>query len=163
MRVKRKKLFVNSNEFLQAFRELRISIYMLANQLPMFQVTREIPEITGQHDSYCRAEGEHYNLRTLSDTDIIAFNDPNDILSYTITKEFMDQYLDSRLCIDTTNININVADVTGAFGINYANPLDAHNGYLTDKRVLAMIVNGIGNENTSPIIKERCTAIITTE
>ncbi len=56
--------------------------------------------------------GEHYNLRTLSNTDIIAFNDPNDILSYTITKEFMDRYLDSRLCIGTTNININVADVT---------------------------------------------------
>lgn len=153
----------NSEEFVQAFQQLRVPIFMLANQLPMFQITREAPEITGQYDAYCRAEGEHYNLRTVSDTDIIAFNDPNDILSYTITKEFMDQYLDSRLCIDTTNVNINVADVTGAFGIDYANPNDAHNGYLTDERVLAMIVNGVGNENTSPIIKERCTTMITTD
>jgi hypothetical protein len=159
---KRRKLFV-TDELLQVFRELRIPIFMLANQLPMFQVTREIPEITGQHDAYCRAEGEHYKLRTLSDTDIIAFNDPNDILSYTITKEFMDRYLDSRLCIDTTNININVADVTGAFGIDYANPNDAHNGYLTDERVLAMIVNGAGNENTSPIVNESCRTLMTTD
>lgn len=159
---KRRKL-VATDEFIQAFQKLRISIFMLANQLPMFQVTRGKPEITGQYDAYCRAEGEHYNLRTLSDTDVIAFNDPNDILSYTITKEFMDRYLDSRLCIDTTNININVADVTGAFGIDYASPLDAHNGYLTDKRVIAMIVNGAGNENTSPIVKERCTTMITTD
>jgi len=158
---KRRNLLA-TDEFIQAFQQLRIPIFMLANQLPLFQVTRETPEITGQHDAYCRAEGEHYNLRTLSDTDIIAFNDPNDILSYTITKEFMDRYLDSRLCIDTTNININVADVTGVFGIDYANPGDAHNGYLTDRRVLAMIVNGVGNENTSPIIKERCTTMITT-
>ncbi len=157
---KRRKLLA-TDEFIQAFKQLRMPIFMLANQLPMFQVTRETPEITGQHDAYCRAEGEHYNLRTLSDTDIIAFNDPNDILSYTITKEFMDRYLDSRLCIDTTNININVADVTGVFGMDYANPGDAHNGYLTDGRVLAMIVNGVGNENTSPIIKERCTTMIT--
>jgi hypothetical protein len=159
---KRKKPFV-TDEFQQVFQHLRIPIFMLANQLPMFQVTREKPEITGQHDTYCRAEGEHYNLRTLSETDIIAFNDPNDILSYTITKEFTDLYLDSRLCIGTTNVNINVADVTGAFGIDYASPDDAHNGYLTDERVIAMIVNGAGNENTSPIVNESCRIMITTD
>ena len=159
---KRRKLFA-TNEFIQAFQQLHIPIFMLANQLPMFQVTREKPEITGQHDTYCRAEGEHYNLRTLGDTEIIAFNDPNDILSYTITKEFTDQYLDSRLCLDTTNININVADVTGAFGIDYASPDDAHNGYLTDERVIAMIVNGAGNGNTSPIVNESCRIMITSD
>ncbi len=159
---KRRKLLA-TDEFKQAFQELRIPIFMLANQLPMFQVTRETPEITGQHGAYCRAGGEHYNLRTLSDTDIIAFNDPNDILSYTITQEFMDQYLDSRLCIDTTNININVADVTGAFGFDYANPGDAHGGYETDERVIAMIAHGVANKDTSPIIKERCTTMITTD
>jgi len=152
-----------SDKFVLAFKELRVPIFMLANQLPLFQVTRETPEVTGQHDAYCRAEGEHYNLRTLSDTDIIAFNDPNDILSYTITKEFMDRYLDSRLCIDTTNININVADVTGVFGLDYANPGDAHGGYETDERVIAMIANGVGNKDTSPIVTESCRTLITTD
>ena len=159
---KRRELYVSAG-FIQAFQELHIPIFMLANQLPLFQVTRETPEITGQHDAYCRAEGEHYKSRTLSDTDIIAFNDPNDILSYTITKEFMDRYLDSRLCIDTTNININVAEISSLFGISYANPGEAHTGYLTDERVLAMIANGVGNENASQIVEERCTTMITTD
>jgi len=152
-----------SDKFVLAFKELRVPIFMLANQLPLFQVTRETPEVTGQHDAYCRAEGEHYKSRTLSDIDIIAFNDPNDILSYTITKEFMDRYLDSRLCIDTTNINIHVADVTGVFGIDYANPMDAHGGYETDERVIAMIANGVGNKDTSPIVTESCRTLITTD
>jgi hypothetical protein len=152
-----------SNKFIQAFRELHFPIFMLSNQLPMFQITREKPEITGQHDNYCLAQGEHYNARTISETDIIAFSDPNDILSYTITQEFMDQYLDSRLCIDTTNININVADVTGMFGIDFASPFDAHNGYLTDEHVIALIAHGVGNKDTSPTINERCRIMVTTE
>ncbi len=135
---------------------------MLANQLPMFQLTREAPEITGQYDAYCRADGPHYDSRTLSEADIIAFSDPNDILSYTITNEFMDRYLDSMLCVDTTNININVADVIGVFGIDYANPMDAHNAYETDERVIALIANGIGNKDTSPIVTESCRILITT-
>jgi hypothetical protein len=155
--------FSNLDGFLQVFRELRFPIFMLANQLPMFQVTREIPEITGQYDAYCRAEGEHYNSRILSNTDIIAFSDPNDILSYTITQEFMDRYLDSRLCIDTTNININVADITGVFGMDYANPLDAHNAYETNERVIALIAHGVGNKDTSPIVTESCRTVITTD
>ncbi len=154
--------FRNIDKFNQAFKELRVPIFMLANQLPMFQLTREAPEITGQYDAYCRADGPHYNLRTLSDTDIIAFSDPNDILSYTITNEFMERYLDSRLCVDTTNIDINVADVIGAFGIDYANPMDAHNAYETDERVIALIANGIGNKDTSPIVNESCRILITT-
>jgi len=157
------KLFVDADKFVLAFKELRVPIFMLANQLPMFQLTREAPEITGQYDAYCRAEGEHYDSRILSDIDIIAFSDPNDILSYSITKEFMDRYLDSRLCVDTTNININVADVTGVFGIDYANPMDAHNGYTTDERVIALIVNGVDNEDTSPIVNERCETVVTTD
>jgi hypothetical protein len=54
-----------------------------------------------------------------------------------------------------------VAEVKGIFGIDYANPLDAHSGYHTDRRVLALIVNGVGNENTSPIVNESCKMMIT--
>ncbi len=157
----RRGAFRNIDKFNQAFKELHVPIFMLANQLPMFQLTREPPEVTGQYDAYCRAEGEHYKARTLSEIDIIAFSDPNDILSYSITNEFMGRYLDSRLCIDTTNININVADVTGVFGIEFANPLDAHNGYETDERVIALIAHGIGNKDTSPIVNENCRILIT--
>ncbi len=50
-----------------------------------------------------------------------------------------------------------------AFGIGMTNPLDAHNGYETDEHVIALIANGAGNKDTSPIIKERCTTMITTD
>ncbi|MEE9119082.1 MAG: hypothetical protein V3U02_10880, partial [Calditrichia bacterium] len=105
---------------------------------------------------------DDYDSRILSETDIIAFSDPNDMLIYTIPHGFSDRYRDSRLCAKTTNININVARVVDIFGIEIASPLEAHNGYKTDERVIAMIVNGIDNENTSQIVKERCTTMITT-
>ncbi len=152
-----------ADKFVQAFKEKHIPIFMLANQLPLFQLGQNLPEVTGQRDAYCRADGEHYDSRILSETDIIAFSDPNDMLSYTIPHGFSDRYIDSRLCAKTTNININVARVVDIFGIEIASPLEAHSGYHTDERVIAMIVNGIDNENTSQIVKERCTTMITTD
>jgi len=56
-----------------------------------------------------------------------------------------------------------VAEISGIFGINYANPLDVHTGYETDERVIAMIANGVGNKDTSPIINERCRTLMTTD
>ncbi len=50
-----------------------------------------------------------------------------------------------------------------AFGIDMANPLEAHIAYETDDHVLAMLTNGVGNENTSQIVNERCTTLITTD
>jgi len=46
-------------------------------------------------------------------------------------------------------------------GIDMANPLEAHIAYETDDRVLAILTNGVGNENTSPIVNERCRILIT--
>lgn len=152
-----------SEKLVEALKQKRIPIFMLSNQLPMLQLGRKLPEITGQWDAYCRADGEHYHSRLLSETSIIAFSDPNDILSYAIPYGFIDQYLDSRLCVDVTNININVAKIIDAFGVDMANPLDAHLGYETDERIIAMIAKGIGNHNTSPIVTERCQTLVTTD
>ena len=74
---------------------------MLSNQLPMLQLGRKLPEVTGQWDAYCRADDEHYNSHVLSETSIITFSDRNDILSYAIPQGFVDQYIDPRLCADT--------------------------------------------------------------
>ena len=44
-----------------------------------------------------------------------------------------------------------------AFGMtDLANPMEAHVGYDTDDRVVAMIAKGIGNAGASPLIKQRC-------
>jgi hypothetical protein len=144
-------------EFSEALKDKEIPIYMMSNQLPMLQLGRKIPEVNNQKAAYCRPEGNKYNQRMLTKTPIIAFSDPNDLLSYAIPHGFVEKYLDSRLCIDVTNININVATVFDAFGLGkMANPINAHIGYDTDDRVIALIAKGIGNQQTAKIVKNRC-------
>lgn len=134
-----------------------IPIYMMSNQLPMLQLGRTLPEITNQAAAYCKPTGEKYAERILRNTNIIAFSDPNDLLSYALPYDFVNKYLDSRLCVNVTNININVAKVYDAFGLGrLANPLDAHIGYDTDDRVVALIAKGIANDKTADIVKQRC-------
>lgn len=134
-----------------------VPIYMMSNQLPMLQLGRKIPESTNQKEAYCTAEGEKYAQRMLTRTPIIAFSDPNDLLSYAIPPGFVEKYLDSRLCIDVTNININIANEYDLFGLGkFANPMDAHIGYDTDDRVVSLIAKGIGNKDTSKLITDRC-------
>jgi hypothetical protein len=59
------------------------------------------------------------------------------------------------------NLRYRIFHNIDAFGIDMANPLEAHIAYETDDRVLAMLTNGMGNENTSPIVNERCRILIT--
>jgi hypothetical protein len=140
-----------------ALQKKRILMVMLSNQLPMLQLGRELPEVHGQYKNYCDPKGDHYDKRLVSETSMLAFSDPNDLLSYGIPPGFLDKYLDSRLCSRITNVNINVAKVMDAFGISdLANPMEAHVGYDRDDRVVALIANGVGNEKTSPLVKQRC-------
>ena len=139
-----------------------VPIYMMSNQLPMLQLGRAIPKIANQEAAYCQPNGAKYAERMLLKTNIIAFSDPNDLLSYALPHDFVKKYLDSRLCIDVTNVNINVAKIYDAFGLGkLANPMDAHIGYDTDDRVIALIAKGIANEKTAPIVKERCSWVRT--
>lgn len=147
-----------------ALKQKTIPIYMMSNQLPMLQLGRKLPEVSGQKDQYCKAGGNNYSQRMLTKTPIIAFSDPNDLLSYAIPHGFVEKYLDSRLCIDVTNININVAFVYDVFGLGkLANPMEAHIGYDTDDRVVALIAKGIGNQATTDIVNDRCRWIETIE
>jgi len=147
-----------------ALQNKKITLYMMSNQLPMLQLGRGLPVIYGQANDYCQANGAHYADRMLAKTSVIAFSDPNDILSYAIQPGFVEKYLDSRLCLDVTNININIATVFDGFGLgSMANPLEAHIGYDTDDRVVALIAKGIGNAETAEIVKQRCRWIETIE
>jgi hypothetical protein len=145
------------SRFIAALQGKELPLYMLSNQLPLLQLGRTLPEVTGQYEDYCTPGGSHYHDRTLTKTSLIAFSDPNDLLSYAIPEGFASEYLDSRLCVEVTNININVADVMDLFGVGKAaNPLTAHLGYDSDDRVVALIAKGIGNSRTAPLIKKRC-------
>lgn len=149
---------------IETLRNKHIPIFMLSNQLPVLQLGRELPEIVGQKAAYCELEGAHYRQRMLSETSIIAFSDPNDLLSYGIAADFSEKYLDSRLCASITNITINVAKIINAFDVQgLANPLEAHVGYTKDERVVALIANGIGHPNASSLIKEKCEFTKTTK
>ena len=141
-----------------------VQIFMLSNQLPMLQVGRELPEVTGQKAEYCSVGSPKYNSRMFNETSIIAVSDPNDLLSYAIPHDFSTKYLDSRLCANVTNVNINIAKVFDAFGIGkIANPMEAHIGYPKDDRVIALIAKGIGHAHTAPLVKERCEWTETTD
>jgi len=143
--------------FQDALKRKEIPIYMLSNQLPMLQLGLKLPEVSDQYAAYCRPDGEKYAQRMVSKTPIVAFSDPNDLLSYAIPHGFVEKYLDSRLCIDVANININIATVFDAFGLGkLANPLEAHVGYDSDDRVVALIAKGVGNNNTAQLVKQRC-------
>ncbi len=146
-----------SSEAIAAFQNKQIPIYMLSNQLPMLQLGRKPPEVSGKDASYCEVNGANYKKRMLGETNIIAFSDPNDLLSYAIPHEFAEKFIDSRLCAKITNVNINIAKVMDALGLTkLANPMQAHVGYDTDDRVVALIAKGIGTEAEAPLIKERC-------
>jgi len=151
------KLLPEESTFINEFRNKKITIYMLSNQLPLLQMGRKPPEVIGESKEYCRANGIHYNNRIIDNTSIIAFSDPNDLLSYAIPEGFIEKNLDSRLCIDITNITINVVDVFDLFGFGeLASPIGAHTAYESDDRVVALIAKGIGNPNTAPLIREKC-------
>lgn len=153
---------VATQKSIEALQKKHILMIMLSNQLPMLQLGRELPEVYGQYKNYCDPKGDHYNKRMVSETSILAFSDPNDLLSYGIPPGFADKYLDSRLCPRITNVNINVAKVMNAFGISdLADPMEAHVGYDRDDRVIALIANGIGEGKTSPLVKQRCEFIKT--
>ena len=148
-------------KIIEALQTKHIPIFMLSNQLPMLQLGRELPEVTGQEEDYCNPGGLHYNHRTVSKASIVAFSDPNDLLSYGIPPGYQEKYIDSRLCTDITNISINVAPVIEVAGLTGVRPGPAHMGYDQDDRVIALIAHGIGNPDTSPLVKERCEFIRT--
>lgn len=143
--------------FRRALQQKELPIYMLSNQLPMLQLGRGLPEVNNQKAAYCDAKGEKYHERLLKKMPIIAFSDPNDLLSYAIPTGFVENYLDSRLCIDVTNVSINIATVYDAFGLGkFANPMQAHIGYDADDRVIALIAKGIGYDHSSALVQNRC-------
>lgn len=141
---------------LAAMRQKEIPIFMLANQLPLLHMGEYRPPVNNQINSYCGPQAPKSHERVLAGMDIIAFSDPNDILSYPIPPRFVENNIDSRLCPRVVNIDISIAEVKGAFGIEFANPLAAHTGYFEDDRVIALIADGVSKNYMNPLISQRC-------
>jgi hypothetical protein len=139
------------------FAQRDIQVFMLSNQLPLLEAGREGQQVTGQIDAYC-GPGATKPGRFFGKTEIVAFSDPNDLMSYPVPDKFADEYVESRLCPSVTNVTLNVVTVNSLLGLgDVANPLGAHLGYAGDERVGGLLAHGVGNPNVAPIVAERCT------
>ncbi len=138
-------------------RNKEFTVFMLANQLPLLQMGRDAPEISGQMDSFCIPGGKGYGRRVMNKMNIVAFSDPNDILSYPVPRDFAKNQLDSRICPSVANVSLNIAEQKGVFdAVSFANPLSAHRGYLEDDRVIETIANGVHRGDGPVVISGRC-------
>lgn len=151
---KAKKLF-------DVLKNKKFQVYMLSNQLPLLQLGMEKPPVVGQHDAYCTPSGAHYNERIFKQINLIAFSDPNDVLSYPIPPNYEKHSLDSRLCANIVNVNINVAYIKKAFELDFANPIEAHNNYWGDRRVSLIVRDGMSRTADSDKLEHECSWIET--
>lgn len=146
-----------------SFRQRDLQIFMLSNQLPLLEAGREGQQVTNQVAAYCGPNPTKPG-RFFARTELIAFSDPNDLMSYPIPDQFADRHVDSRLCPSVTNVTINVVSVNSLLGLgDVANPLSAHTGYAADERVGGLMAQGAGHPDVAPIVAERCTFRATDE
>jgi len=140
----------------EKLKQTNISLYMLSNQLPLTQLGQDAPEVAGEINAICDESSPRYGERFYEKIQLVAFSDPNDILSYTLQPSYVNQFIDSRLCPSVTNVVINIADVAGIFGKEFANPMKAHIDYEIDGRVMDLLVGGFSEEYARPEARERC-------
>ncbi|MFI3241471.1 MAG: hypothetical protein R3Y43_02775 [Alphaproteobacteria bacterium] len=136
--------------------EKELTIFMLANQLPMLLIAKPEPKVHSQKEEYCDINGSKYNQRIFKNINVVAFSDPNDLLSYNIPQSFADEYIDSRLCADVTNVSVNVAPEIDAFGVEIVDPVLAHTYYDRSNKVINLITNGTNNFNNDKYLKDKC-------
>ncbi len=140
----------------ESIRNKTFTVFMLANQLPLLQMGRDAPEISGETAAYCGQDNTGLRHRMMG-MNIIAFSDPNDILSYPVPSDFAQKSLDSRICPSITNVSLNIAPTQTLFdAVSFANPLQAHSGYMEDERVIKIIANGMQTQKIEPLIEKRC-------
>lgn len=143
--------------FADALREKQLSLFMLSNQLPLLEAGQDSQPVVGQSEVYCAENAPRSAERFVRQLDMVAFTDPNDILSFPVPAAWAEDYLDSRLCARVRNVTINIAHVRRLPVIGeFADPLAAHTRYDEDERVANLIAFGIGQSGTADIVSERC-------
>jgi hypothetical protein len=147
----------HSPQFVEALKQKEIDVFMFANQMPLLQMGSDETFITNQISKYCSPKGSNTSERIFSKLRIIAFNDPNDLLSYPIPHHYAESFLESRLCPEIVNVYINIAFVNSIFGApDFADPISAHRGYQDDDRVINMIAYGVNRQSIETQLKDRC-------
>ena len=148
---------VDFEKILEALQTKHVALYMMANQLPLIDAALPPARVTNQIAAYCEPGGEFYDQRIFGDLTVVAFSDPNDPLSYGLPFNYINTTMDSRLCPKLANVIVNVTDVINPLGlIEIAPPLESHAGYQQDEIVLQIIAGGVGTDQMSPEVEERC-------
>ena len=127
-------------------RQKEVTVYMMSNQLPLLQIAHDRHReetVTGRVAEYCANVATQ---RWLDRMNIAAFSDPNDVLSFKLTRDYVDQHIDSRLCPQVTHVFIPVSSEVSILGlVSFVDPRAAHH-YRENDGVLAMITGGILRE-----------------
>lgn len=133
-----------------------INMFMMANQMPMLMMSKPLPKVHNQVEDYCLKNGSKYGQRIFKRANIIAFSDPNDILSYAVPQSFADKYIDSRICPLVTNVSVNVAPEISAFGVGIVNPVSAHTYYARSPKVINLMTEGTDDFGENKVLSEQC-------
>lgn len=138
-------------ELQPAFQNMDVSVFMLANQLPLFRIDQQgyqtdIPQ--GTYADYCQPGGKHYAERRLKTLQVVAFSDPNDLLSYSLEPNTAP--IHAALCPQVSNISIETVPAADILGTKMTHPLAAHTTYKKDSRILALMVFGLHADKSPP-------------
>lgn len=133
-----------TNAVFDLLQDKEITVYMLSNQLPLLQLGIAQEGVFGAEGRYCGPGAPRAGERVFERLNLVAFSDPNDVLSYALPPGYAQRYIDSRLCAQVVNVDLNVVPVQSAFGVGFANPAGAHGGYQSSGRVADLIAHGVG-------------------
>ena len=75
------------------FKSREVQVFMLSNQLPLLEAGREGQQVVGQVGAYCGPNATKPG-RFFAKTQIVAFSDPNDLMSYPVPDQFADKYVE---------------------------------------------------------------------
>lgn len=142
---------MNANNELDSFKNSVEMIYLMANQIPLINTGDGriyYPDEKSQIDKQLTETYEQLNILltpTLNTTDnrikIVAFTDPNDLLSYTLSPKAM-----GSLSNNYVNVGISVATETYYLPFNkksgIVNYLKAHTGYVHNDKLRNLLMNG---------------------
>lgn len=143
--------------FMASLQDQTMTVFMLSNQLPLLQAGFPPVPVSGQIAAYCAPDSPLHERRIVARTQVIAFSDPNDLLSYPVPEDFVQYGIDSRLCPRMVNVTLNIAHVTRLGSTEaFANPETAHTAYNNDARVIGLIAGGLGRPESSQEVNERC-------
>jgi hypothetical protein len=121
----------------ESFARRTAAVYLLANQLPLLGLAElnvessEEAGTSGGLDGFLvlRESLEERGI-AMGPLQIVAFSDPNDLLSYEISPELASRYPEASFI----NVRVGIAG-RGLFKL-IANPLRAHTGHRDDRRVM---------------------------